>query len=69
MTIGALGADESTRRRWFSGLRKLQQALRERYDLAGFDQLSMGMSGDFEEAIEEGATLVRIGSSIFGERK
>jgi hypothetical protein len=33
------------------------------------DELSMGMSGDFETAIEEGATLVRIGTAIFGERK
>jgi PLP dependent protein len=36
---------------------------------AGFDTLSMGMSGDFEAAIGEGATIVRIGSAIFGERK
>jgi len=33
------------------------------------DELSMGMSGDFEAAIEEGATLVRIGTAIFGERE
>jgi len=33
------------------------------------DELSMGMSGDFETAIEEGATIVRIGTAIFGERK
>ena len=34
----------------------------------GMDELSMGMSGDFEVAIEEGATLVRVGTSIFGQR-
>jgi uncharacterized pyridoxal phosphate-containing UPF0001 family protein len=33
------------------------------------DELSMGMSGDFEIAVEEGATLVRVGTAIFGERK
>lgn len=37
-------------------------------DMEGADQLSMGMSGDFETAIEEGATLVRVGSAIFGPR-
>jgi pyridoxal phosphate enzyme (YggS family) len=69
MTIGAVGANETTRRRWFADLRDLQKALSKKHALPRFDQLSMGMSGDFEEAIEEGATFVRIGSTIFGERK
>jgi pyridoxal phosphate enzyme (YggS family) len=69
MTIGAVDVDEKTRRQWFAELRNLQQALSEKYALPRFDQLSMGMSGDFEEAIEEGATFVRVGSTIFGERK
>jgi len=68
MTIGAVGANETTRRQWFSKLRHLQQSLSKKHTLPRFDQLSMGMSGDFEEAIEEGATFVRIGSTIFGER-
>ena len=68
MTIGAVDADEKTRRKWFSELRHLQESLSGKYALPEFDQLSMGMSGDFEEAIEEGATMVRIGSTIFGER-
>ena len=38
-------------------------------DLRGLDQISMGMSHDWEIAIEEGATIVRIGSMIFGERE
>lgn len=38
-------------------------------DLRGFDELSMGMSGDWQIAVEEGATLVRIGTSIFGQRE
>jgi hypothetical protein len=48
-------------RPWFRQLRELR-------DAAGLDHLSMGMSGDFEVAIEEGATMVRIGTAIFGER-
>lgn len=43
--------------------------LRERFESFGLDELSMGMSEDFEVAIEEGATIVRIGRAIFGERK
>ena len=38
-------------------------------DLTGFDVVSMGMSGDWQEAVAEGSTLVRIGTSIFGERQ
>lgn len=48
-------------RGWFRALRKLG----ERH---GFSELSMGMSGDFEVAIEEGATMVRVGTAIFGPR-
>jgi len=48
-------------RQWFQALRKLG----ERHGLA---ELSMGMSGDFEVAIEEGATMVRVGTAIFGPR-
>ena len=68
MTIGAVDADEKTRRKWFAELRNLRESLSKKYALPDFDQLSMGMSGDFEEAIEEGATMVRVGSTIFGER-
>lgn len=55
----------------FRALRQLHQAIRAAgaVDAAAFDTLSMGMSGDFEAAIAEGATLVRIGSAIFGKRK
>src|SRR5712691_11297405 len=48
-------------RLWFRALRELR-------DGAGLAELSMGMSGDFEVAIEEGATMVRVGTAIFGER-
>ncbi|WP_119080513.1 YggS family pyridoxal phosphate-dependent enzyme [Chitinophaga alhagiae] len=67
MTIGLLDADPEYRR---PSLRKLRlvrnQLLRE--GIAGPLGLSMGMSGDMEMAIEEGATLVRIGTAVFGNR-
>lgn len=67
MTIGVRGNEDQTRHA-FSQLRELQQACKEKFALDDFDQLSMGMSGDYCLAIEEGATMVRIGTSIFGER-
>jgi len=42
--------------------------LRSRFAFERFEELSMGMSDDFETAIEEGSTLIRIGTAIFGER-
>jgi uncharacterized pyridoxal phosphate-containing UPF0001 family protein len=56
-------------RRWFRQLR----ALREQWQASGVPismlrELSMGMSGDFEVAVEEGATIVRVGTAIFGSR-
>lgn len=53
--------------REFRYLRRLYDELK--YKLKGIDTLSMGMSGDYELALEEGSTMVRIGSSIFGARK
>lgn len=54
---------------YFSKLRELAFAVeKERFDHVRMDVLSMGMSGDYTAAIEEGATMVRIGTSIFGER-
>jgi len=68
MTIGAVESSEIARRGWFAELRKMQEHIASKYELDDFDQLSMGMSGDFEEAVEEGATFVRVGSTIFGNR-
>ena len=68
MTIGVQGDEQQTRNA-FSQLRELQQMCKAEFALHDFDQLSMGMSGDYCLAIEEGATLVRVGTSIFGERK
>jgi uncharacterized pyridoxal phosphate-containing UPF0001 family protein len=51
-------------------LRKLRDHIKEQaIPNVSLQELSMGMTGDFEVAIEEGATLVRIGTAIFGERK
>lgn len=52
----------------FARLREALATLRERFPEAEFDTLSMGMSGDLEAAVLEGATLVRLGTAIFGER-
>jgi PLP dependent protein len=60
MSIPPVGSEEQTRR-YFRQLRALGDAL-------GMDELSMGMSEDFEIAIEEGSTMVRIGRAIFGSR-
>ena len=69
MTIGPNVRDEEAVRRAFRRLRELFGAIRdEGFVGAGFRHLSMGMSADFEWAIEEGATMVRIGSAIFGPR-
>ena len=58
--------DPARQRHWF---RKLREAL-EGLNAAGLalDTLSMGMSGDFEAAIQEGATIVRVGTALFGPR-
>lgn len=64
MTMAALGTDGESARPSFVALRELREVLRARTGLP-LPELSMGMSGDFETAIEEGATLVRIGSALF----
>lgn len=67
MTLGVKGDPLKTREA-FVQLRHLQQSCSINHGLENFDQLSMGMSDDFRIAIEEGATMVRVGSSIFGKR-
>lgn len=61
----ALEAEDS--RRYFVRLRELRDVLQDEARI-GLPELSMGMSGDFEVAVEEGATMVRVGSALFGER-
>ncbi|MBN8728262.1 MAG: YggS family pyridoxal phosphate-dependent enzyme [Xanthomonadales bacterium] len=69
MTLAALSEDSARVRACFVLLRGLRDRLREEApDGIGMDELSMGMSGDFELAVEEGATIVRVGQAIFGAR-
>ena len=64
MTMAALGTTAETARGSFARLRELRDRLRRETGLP-LAELSMGMSNDFETAIEEGATLVRVGSALF----
>jgi len=68
MTIPPLAPKAEASRRFFTQLRELRDRLQAEFhvDLA---QLSMGMTQDFTVAVEEGATLVRVGTAIFGERR
>jgi pyridoxal phosphate enzyme (YggS family) len=68
MTIGPHGAPESEIRACFAGLRRLRDDCQRRFGLKNFSELSMGMSDDYVAAIQEGATMVRVGTAIFGER-
>jgi len=68
MTMAPIVADPEDARSYFRRLRELRDELRRRFPAASWRHLSMGMTDDFEVAIEEGATMVRIGRAIFGER-
>jgi uncharacterized pyridoxal phosphate-containing UPF0001 family protein len=67
MTVAPLAADPEQARGAFRRLRELRQDLARQLDWP-LPELSMGMSNDFEVAIEEGATQVRVGTAIFGAR-
>lgn len=67
MTIPPV-ADENATRGYFREMKKLQDELRSDARLSALRHLSMGMSSDFEIAVEEGATIVRVGSAIMGSR-
>ncbi|MGE5140322.1 MAG: YggS family pyridoxal phosphate-dependent enzyme [Rudaea sp.] len=69
MTIGALVPDPEQARPFFRGLRELRDDLAARFPQVEWNELSMGMTDDFQVAIAEGATIVRVGRAIFGERK
>lgn len=68
MTIGPQTDDEKRLRAAFARLRSMRDACVERFGLRDFTELSMGMSGDLRAAVLEGATLVRVGTAIFGTR-
>ena len=67
MTVGPLGGGEKAVRGAFTATRELREKMRASSALE-LPVLSMGMSGDFEWAVEEGSTEVRVGTSIFGQR-
>lgn len=70
MAVPPFGDDREASRRWFIRLRELRDKLAARPEWAGFPGLlSMGMSHDYETAIEEGATHVRVGTALFGVRE
>ena len=69
MAIPPFGEDPEASRRWFVRLRELAAEIAARPEWAGFPGLlSMGMSHDYEVAVEEGATHVRVGTALFGAR-
>ncbi len=66
MVLPPFGPDPEASRAWFRELRALRDAVSERHPTVR--GLSMGMSADFEVAIEEGSTSIRVGTTIFGPR-
>jgi PLP dependent protein len=68
MTVAPIAADPEEVRPVFTALRALRDELARSYPTLDWRHLSMGMTDDFEVAIEEGATIVRVGRAIFGER-
>lgn len=68
MTMAPFTSDETLIRKSFQTLRTLKEEMQNQYTQFNLSELSMGMSGDYKIAIEEGSTMVRIGTAIFGER-
>ncbi len=68
MTIAPFHPDAGHSRPFFAALRELRDSLQRDFSIT-LPQLSMGMSGDFAIAVEEGATLIRVGTAIFGTRR
>ena len=68
MTVPPISEDPQVARACFRALRGLRARLAQQHTRLSFDELSMGMSGDFAAAIEEGSTTIRIGTALFGAR-
>lgn len=68
MTVAPLDENQEVARACFRQLRELRDRLSTQHPRLNFHELSMGMSGDYEIAIEEGSTMVRVGTAIFGAR-
>jgi pyridoxal phosphate enzyme (YggS family) len=69
MTMAPIVTDPELTRPVFAALGQVRDDLSQRFPDADWRELSMGMTDDFEVAVEEGATMVRVGRAIFGERK
>jgi uncharacterized pyridoxal phosphate-containing UPF0001 family protein len=68
MTIAPLTEDEDEIRRVFRGLRELRDQMARLHTETSLELLSMGMTNDYEIAVEEGANLLRLGTAVFGPR-
>lgn len=68
MTMPPYDPDPEKSRPYFMKLRKLQDFLASKFPQESFSELSMGMSGDYQVAVQEGATIVRVGTAIVGQR-
>jgi uncharacterized pyridoxal phosphate-containing UPF0001 family protein len=68
MTIGPFLSDPEAIRPYYRKLRELREYIAGKFSQVDWRELSMGMSGDFQVAIEEGATIVRVGQAILGSR-
>jgi len=69
MTMPPFTSDPEMARPFFQRLRRLQSFFAGQFPQVNWDQLSMGMSNDFEIAVQEGATMVRVGTAIVGQRR
>lgn len=69
MCVPPITDNPENSRRYFRKLKDIFESIKELSEDENFDTLSMGMSGDYEVAIEEGATVVRVGTAIFGARE
>jgi uncharacterized pyridoxal phosphate-containing UPF0001 family protein len=69
MTMPPLETDAQDTRRYFQQLRQLRDHLASQFPQVDWRELSMGTSADYRVAVEEGATLVRVGTAIVGARK
>jgi uncharacterized pyridoxal phosphate-containing UPF0001 family protein len=69
MTMPPLGETAEFSRPFFQKLKRLQEYLASQFPNVTFTELSMGTSGDYEAAVQEGATLVRVGTAIVGARQ
>jgi uncharacterized pyridoxal phosphate-containing UPF0001 family protein len=69
MTMAPIVAEPDAARPYFARLSNLRAALASLFPASAWTELSMGMTDDFEAAIAEGATLIRVGRALFGERR